>query len=454
VPPHAASRLPAERPTREIRVPALVPAGFVESGLDTLTTMITPVLTGVVDIPPGLDADLLRAALTGVARLEPAVGACYQRGLLRGCWIVDPDPAWEVAEHGELDEAGAAALERAWIATPHPLHGALPVAAAVLHLPDRDRLLVRVNHLLADAGGVKNLLYLLARCVRRLRDDPAWRPEPRRPSARSYWKVLAALRLARLPAMAASMLREFWAAVPRTTLSVPMEPAEHAVPRVLHLILEPERAARLRERWRDRGFTVNDLLLAAFGVALDRCHGADHPPGRRVAMMVTADLRQHVPTDDDVTNFSTVRFLDLGATPLPPLATYLGEVAARTARWKRSLAGVGGAVMWLGMLPWLPDPLLRLQLRLAVALGAWFPSCKVVLTNMGAIDAARLDFGDGPCRAARLVPPVGRAPILVTGASGCAGRVTFTLTFEDPALPEARARRLLETLDQELRGLE
>jgi NRPS condensation-like uncharacterized protein len=208
----------------------------------------------------------------------------------------------------------------------------------------------------------------------------------------------------------------------------------------------------LRERWRPRGVTVNDLLLCALSRSLETHFEA--PPGVGVGFITTADFRNLLPPEDLVCNLSGLRGLALGVSPLPPPETHLMAVQARTRRWKATGRGLLAALMGLALASILPDGLVRRAVRRRLeALGRSSRGMHIGFTNLGLLDARRLDFGQGPALDAFIVAPVVRPPLLVIAASGCAGHIHVSLGFHEPALPSERVRVLLDGVLRELHAL-
>ncbi len=452
--PHDACRLPTTAafvPSgRAVTVPERGPGPVVDGMSGPLATA----LQMAIDLPGRLDAGRLRTALVCLALDEPTVGARYQRCLLRDRWIVEPAPEFEVAEADAGDDDEAAALENEFIQRPFEATEGLPVSALLLHLDGGERLLLRVNHLLADGGGTKRLAYRLASAYRQLIDDPHWRPTPGRPGPRSYMRVYRALGAAHLPAVLRGWFDELRTVDPRSHLEVPSDqPAEEG--RGGHrLRLSPRRVARLKARWREAGMTLNDLLLAAFGRALESTYGAVEGQGARISCIVTSDLRKLLPDDDHINNFAELRFIPLGVMPLAPPEENLRRVARWTQRWKQGSRGLASAMLHALMSLLLPASVGRWLLSTMLGLAWRAKGTKICLTNIGPIDEERLDFGDGPCLDARMTLPAAQAPGFFAAATGCAGSVTVSVLDRPPGQPWPDVETFLAALDGELAQLE
>ncbi len=413
-------------------------------------------LHATVDVPGRLDAGQLRAALSCVGRFEPCLQGKPSVGWFRSAWVRRDDVSdddWRVVEREVGSEEKSREEEEAFLDQAGFESRELPVEAALLHLPERDRLVLKVSHDLADGGGTKRLLYHLARCYRALSDDASWRPERRPPPPRHAWRLWRSLSPSRLTGLFMGLLDQLLSPTLMRYLFTPMEVSDGPPRRRVALLrIGRERLARLRERL--PGYTVNDVLVAAYTRALASRFGDAPRQKNRVALFVSTDLRKFIPDEDRLCNLSSMKVLDFGALPLPEPAEHLRRVGEAFRRWKRRLTGLGFAVLLFPAAALTPAWIAH---RLTVAffgLGARMGACPQMLTNMGVIDEQRVDFGDGPCLEAWLVAPVARRPVLVAGASGCAGAVHLSVGYQESEVPAETIATLLETVDEELAALE
>jgi NRPS condensation-like uncharacterized protein len=431
------------------RTPATSPFHAVVDGVGAIGDTH---VHAAIDTATRLDPELLRSALAALTVEIPRLGSKFQFRYLRCRWIPDAEPAWIIEERTVADEAAARSAEDELFALPFEPHGTLPVRLRLLHLPDRDRLLLRVNHLLADGGGVKNLCYRLARAYRQLRGVPV-EPAPPRPP-HPLWRLLRCFRPSRIFGLLYGAFEELTTALPKRPLGVTMPAGPPGQSRFERVHVPAERVERLVRRWKPRGVTLNDLALCAFTRALELSFPADNPPGRHVMLVVTADLRRYEPTvRDDVTNFSNLRPLFIGKTPSDEPEQHLQRVVRATRRWKRGLTGLLPGTSVIGPLMVVPDAWLRWLVARGIRILTGSGSC-TALTNIGPIDATRLDFGDGPCLAAWVLVPIGRPPLLMSALSGCAGALDLSIAYKERALAAEHVRRLAQTFDEELTALE
>ena len=405
-----------------------------------------------IDVPGRLEVPRLWLALAALTEAVPELGSRFERRWWRSRWRRDPSPDWRIDEHHDLTLDAADEHEATLYADPFEQYGVLPVRLVLLHLADHDRLLLRVSHLLADGGGTKNLCYRIAHCYRMLGEDPAWVCPPV-PHPHPLPRLLSCFSLRALPAMIRGALEELFDNRPMRPMRVPMGPSGPGVSRFQALHLPAERVARLTARWKARGITLNDLAVAAFTRAVVLCFPEANAKRSHAALVATADLRQYNPPLRDVCNYSALRPLVFGRLPLPAAEGNLARVVAVTGPWKRGRTGVLLGIPVMALLSILPHAFIRAILhrflgRLVTPNGA----C-TGLTNIGPIDAAALDFGDGPCTAALVISPLAPTPTMIAALTGCAGALDFTVAYREPQLSTTDAQRLIDAMDRELAAL-
>jgi NRPS condensation-like uncharacterized protein len=426
-------------------IPASLPAGDFPAIVDSVGTIGDTHLHAAVDLPGRLDAGRLRDALERLALELPELRSRFAPGWWSSRWIPDPDADWTIEEHADLTPEQAVRLEDELFALPFERLPALPLQLRLLHLPDRDRLLARISHLLADGGGVKALLYRLAAACRG--DDAPPPPRPPHP----LWRLLRSIRPLRLPWLLWGLVREV-TPPPRRVLAPPMAPGPAGPSGCEWLHLPADRVARLKARWKPEGITLNDVAMAALTRALD----VSYPdlPADRLSLVVTTDFRQYERPRDDVCNYSNLRPLHLTRRPAGAPAEHVAEVARRSRAWKRGSTGLLAALSLVELALVLPNALLHgFAVRLLDVAFLRSGGC-VALTNIGPIDAERLDFGTGRCLGARIAAPIGHRPLLLTALTGCDGALDFSVTFREGALPRSEVRRLVAAVDAELSRLQ
>ena|GEM_PF-6691475 len=304
-----------------------------------------------------------------------------------------------------------------------------------------------MGHLAADGGALKETLYLLGEIYRTLADHPDFEPEPNLDGVRA--PLAKAGLIERLGSSSASDLKtppsdpDWYVPLlggrgPASYVSASVEPV------VFRSALELARA---------RGATANDVILTALYRTLWRL--SDVAPGAQTPLMFTCELRKHLPpgTKTAIANISSAAWVSVPPAGTEEFDATLSRVAEATQAWKRSGAGKGSALgipiihkmtrkRGLGFIRKMMSP----KEEADPTRGA------VLLTNIGVVDADRLDFGANVAIAdAWLLAPV--SPMGAgLAASTYRDRLHLTAGVEFASMSEELVNEVLAGTAHEITG--
>jgi len=422
-----------------------IPASFPSTLLDRyISAVFAPKCDVMLQVElifdQRLDLDILRKALDLALDAEPVLGCRFLVEDGRAVWKRVPSGERSNFEQFSREEDYDRCIKETLDSSIGPA-----LKGAVLTGPAGDRLLLKVAHEAADAGGAKDVAYLVASLYRKLKNDPFYLPAPNISGSRDLDQVMKHVPAAALPRIWFNGLRELFSLMmPRGSYSPFSAPVSDCSREYVLRVIPPERMAAVREFCNERNAKINDVMLAAFLRALSRT-GWDGKAPLRCAMSV--DLRKwYIPggTAEAIANISGLEFLNVGVDPGNSLSETLGKVTSFTASRKRSWIGLN-AHAGLGKLfarfryDTLHSVFMRLQ-RADIKAGAVFP----IVTNLGPLDHTRLDFESSPIDA-RIMVPAAYPPFFGIGISG----YRDSLTVSAAAFPETR-RKVNEILDSML----
>lgn len=390
-----------------------------------------------------LDLDRLRRALRLALDAEPILGCRFADRPPKLHWQRLPHIDREILEIAENEEQFSAFRIRRINAFEGP-----QLEAAVLREEGSDRLLIKLSHLVGDAGGTKEVVGLLANIYNRLAKDADYRPLPNCTGSREIWQVIKRIPWHAYPRIFINLIKEFISnGLPSGTFSLPLEvgPREGLV--YITANLSKERVARIAGYGKSFGASLNDMLIAAFYRAAAKIGKWDG--NSKLRLMTTIDLRHwYIPDGrgESISNLSTFEFPNLGRNLGADFDTTLARIALITGRRKKNWIGLNMSIVLplLIALPhgWLMSILEKVASKFVMS-GKFMPA----FTNMGPIDPDSISFGKPPRRAWLLTPPP-YPPNYVAGVTGYDG----SLTLSAGAYPTARllAEKMFELMLAEL----
>ena len=156
-----------------------------------------------------------------------------------------------------------------------------------------------MNHMVCDAAGFKQCLYLLSGFYSNLKDDSDYLPDFKIDSDRSFEGVLKNVPFrGRLR----SLLFRNNESNQNSSLEFPLSDDKSIFPFILTREIGPEKFAKIRTYCKNNGVTVNDVFLAAYYRTLCRELKTD---GSSLHIPIMIDMRRYLKNQD----FDTLRNL-------------------------------------------------------------------------------------------------------------------------------------------------
>ena len=436
--------------------------GFVEvaEDLDTLPTVLSErvlhVLGSVADFQIGMvlsftgnvDPELLQQAVGLTLEAVPHLKCRFKAGYFGAVWdrisSLTPDDCFQVKAKSQRNDIIA------FFSDPID-HQVGPQVHALLLSGDQDTLCLKIAHHAADAGGVKEYAYLLSEIYCRLHKGIGFHPADYGLGRRDLLQVIETFPLHKRWKIFLRTIRDLLSHAPfQRPVSIPGKAADLSG-RTYYIYHVSKDIFRSITTWAQaRGFTLNDMLMAASQRVLDQMN--DHRIGYAHRLVVTADLRRNLPPE------TSPVIANLSGWVLPTLGNKLGTTFYDTCHRVHQCMNLRKTDhLGLGMFPVLA--LLDLLLPLsweekgfahisanATRQGFVAPS----FTNMGAIDVKRLDFGTITVADAYLVPPIVYPPVFGFGVSSFNGSLTFSCGYCSPGFATETIKTFFQNLESEL----
>lgn len=316
--------------------------------------------------------------------------------------------------------------------------------------PDGDRLLIKVAHQAADAGGTKDVATILAQLYSRLGREPGYIPEPNLTGTRHPEQLLRQFTRRTWISLFFLFLRKTFACLYPTIktqmLPLPEGPSTPWSYALRHI--PPERTQRLAAYGRERDATINDLISAAYYRSLAAC--ADWNGKTPLRLFTTLDLRRwYLPGGraEAVCNLSGFEWAFLQRRLGRDFAETLARVSAISRKHKAHLPGLGDLFLFNILKKSNFTGYKRFFgrfFRMVRSTG----SNAVALTNMGPILPENVTFDAAVPQAAFLIVPPIHPPLFGVGLSGYAD--TLTLSASTTAATLSAIDRFFDRLLQEL----
>lgn len=305
---------------------------------------------------------------------------------------------------------------------------------------DDDVLCIRSNHMAMDGGGGIQLLSLLASLYRDLEKNPLYRPTANKCCRCGPRQVLKQAGL--LPAIRAlSKLQKpgsGWG-IPR--ISDDLSRRTFAIRQI-----ESERLAIIRSYAKEKGVTMNDVLLTAFCRSLFTI--CDPPRDRPLRVEVPTNLRRYIPsgTEGIISDLSAVYFLTIDRRDEESFEETLQRVHQDIDKKKKNQVELGE--MLLIELALLPGTFFLRRLKDYTNFKIAHPA----LSNLGLIDPELADFGTVPVKDLQMIGPTFFPPNIGLGVNTFRQTMTLSLNYCDSAIDANTMDRFLRLFLDELPG--
>jgi NRPS condensation-like uncharacterized protein len=413
-----------------------------DRGMDILSEFFVPRIQMLIDLEGPLDPDRLAEALRLSLDAEPVLGCRFVPRWICPYWerLEKVDPAHLLKTDQTPEEFLAADFDE----KQHTQLQAL--------LTKDNRLILKVNHQVADAEGTKEVGYLVARMYRKLGDDPTYRPEPNLGS-RSLKQVYRRFVPRRFFGLLGRVFRELWGNIrPLKSMNWLSTSERSGAPVYVFKHFTKERLDTARSQVAELGPTLNDLMVAASLRAI-----AKHTNWAKdgvLRLTGTVDLRRYLPEKKGaaICNLSSFYFVNLGYDLGTNFIETLSRVKKQIDQLKTDYFGL--SFIFGGYLAFHPYPfalarrIMRWFFRYLLRKGNFPPA----LTNMGNIDDRLLDFGSPRVAHAMLAVPAGQPPVLAPGITGFRNSLSMSAGFYESAMPRTKMEDLFNLIDNELPG--
>jgi NRPS condensation-like uncharacterized protein len=385
---------------------------------------------------------------------EPVLGCRFVEGRWRPYWErrndLDRVKLLHLTETADVEE-----VQMRFLTTPMDPCTDLLVQVEILR-SGTDTLCIKMSHVVADGGGMKEYVDLLATIYRRLAEEPGHVVTPNLRGRRSlhqisnrfgFWDKLRIVRSGLQDMKRSNFPAPYWN-FPFDEGGCPAEPKRAFVIRRLG----PDRLPIIREYGHKQKATLNDVMLAAFCRVL---HDLIKPePDVHLRLRMFADLRRYLPAakGEAICNLSGLVHLNIGTELGAAFDDTCVRVRDRMNVMRAGFPGLGDLSMAAIALKWFPFFLARKQFRFVLRQLIRSGNIPPILTNWGPIEPDRADFGDITVAHAFGAPPAVFPPFFSLTVTSFRETLTLCTGFLENAIERGKVEDLLDRLENELPG--
>jgi NRPS condensation-like uncharacterized protein len=203
----------------------------------------------------------------------------------------DGDPYWESVSPDRFEDAFAVVYNEAdfnSFTTSRIDELAGPQIKACLYKAGKDSLSVIMNHMVCDAAGFKQCLYLLASLYSSLMENPRYVPSYILSGERGVKKVNAEIGFLN---KTEALLIQYKESNQDSSVRFPMSQSKDTAPFILTHELPSARYAAIREYCKKNKVTVNDVVLAAYYRAISAMLKME---GETLSIPIMVDMRRYL----------------------------------------------------------------------------------------------------------------------------------------------------------------
>ncbi|MCM3145752.1 condensation domain-containing protein [Brevibacillus sp. MER 51] len=431
----------------EVNQNMAIPNRLPANGSDRFNYMVSYLsdcqLQMVLEMDGQVNQQRLLQAMEASTIAEPIIGCRFIKDSVRPYWERRSDLAssgWcSLQLLGESDSAEKAIQE--WLSSRIDIDADAMVKIRILRTSTKDIVCIKLNHLCSDGAGLIEYVHLLASLYSELAKDPRYVPKPN-PEGRDQSRLFKEMGI---PNGGTPQAPE-----PQGP-TLPFTPGEPAKRRQAIRRIPREEWLELAQGFKQKGFTVNDVVLAAYMRALYQ--QMENVPAEQVKVMVTVNVRKFLPKGkaDAIYNLSGV----VHATMNQATGTFADKVEEVAEFMKSQRDNKDILLDAVNTFAFVENLEFHHTLKIIqdvrkqlVADGNSTP----ILSNFGMISMSQLSFDDVKVAGAYIVSPAYYAPGLMLGVSTYQDCITLNISFFESNTDVGLIEKLLDTMIEDIKS--
>jgi len=413
----------------------------------------------IVKFKGNVDFELMKRALRLCLYAEPILGCRFVNRLWR--------QYWERLDDLESVEICTLVTKSEWEGDPARFldtctnincHKGPQVRAYVLR-DKSDILCLRINHVVADSGGLKDLAYRLSEIYNKLKTNPEYIPKPNLQGSRSLkqvFKHLGPLDCVKVVRRGIRDMLGFIRGHHHRKHPLPIRKPEGY--ELFLRVVEAKQFTVAKAYGEKRGATINDLMATSILRSFYNVVTPD--PNANLRMVTTADLRRYIPGEraEAVCNLSGFSYINIGRRMLQDFDQLLKIVITEFTKLKQDYIGLGGipfTAFVFKTMPfpiglWIYDRLGNMQKKQAATTG----DVALLFTNLGRVDPDRFRFDNTAISWAAVTTVRAKPPVLAVGISGFKDKLIISAGFCRNTISSSKVKCFLKEIAKNFAEIE
>lgn len=401
-----------------------------------------------------LDQNRLKKSLRLLIDAEPLLGSCFVKHWLKPYWKRLPEHELNSATLLDVVDAADESTKKdqsdIFFRNHIDLTKGPQIKALLISGEKIDRLILKIQHLMCDAGGFKSLLNLFSDIYSKLGDNPEYTPATNTGS-RSLCQIYSRFSFK-------DLLRIFWqGCIQLSIFSFPSKVEKYSsnwnrTGKLCYVFkrFPKERFLKIKHYAQQKGVTINDLFTCALLRAMVKQLNLNNRGWLRLAG--TVDLRRYLPGQkaEALCQASSAYAIKIKTEQCNKHDDTLAIVKKQMDHYKKNFIGLGLLLIyWISTKPY-PFFFFNRAGRLISKIGKWIGTTSLGFTNLGLIDNKTNNFGSIPLLSAEMTSPGSIPPMFICALSSFNETLTLNAGIFETSIPKEKIEELFDLVDQEL----
>lgn len=382
-----------------------------------------------------LDADILEKSLKLLLKTVPILTCAYKHN--------NGNSYWETLSNSKFSDVFTVVTNEGDFKsfTTSKTNGLCgPQIKVCLYSSDKDSLSIIMNHMICDAAGFKQCIYLLSNLYLNLMKNPNFSPECIMDGDRSIHPITSQIRFF---SKIKSLLFHNNESNQKYVHLFPLSQDDNIEPFILTHEISTARYAALRDYCKQNNVTLNDTVLAAYYRVLAKMLNMK---GKPLHIPIMVDMRKYLKDKkaNSISNLSSTVITKISINPTESFKETLTKVNKQMTMKKTNYMGMNGFIK-LALLFKLFNNSISYSIAKKTLANPY-----ICMTNIGVLDSEKLVFGDSLPINAFMCGSIKYRPHFQMAMSSFSNTITFSSNLYGSMQDRNTILHFFSLLDEEL----